>query len=137
MDEALLKSGVWPNVAVEAGADPRAVMREHGVNDMALRVAVHDMGERERALEGLVRELWRELAYATNAKVVRCKACGRTIVSMGARGVPRQFCDGACQRWANRNPGREYEHKRKNGDVEPDNFMFKLYERIAEEGVDV
>ena len=68
MDEALLKSGVWPNVAVEAGSDPRAVMREHGVNDMALRVAVHDMGERERALEELVRDMLGEH--------MRCCDCG-------------------------------------------------------------
>ena len=85
----------------------------------------------------LICDMWRELVYATNAKVVRCKACGRVIVSMGARGIPRQFCDTACTKWASRNPGREHEHKRRNGDVEPDNFMWKLYERIVEEGVDV
>lgn len=30
MDEALLKSGQYPNVAIEAGTDPAEVMREHG-----------------------------------------------------------------------------------------------------------
>lgn len=31
MEEALMKSGQWPNVAVEAGSDPAQVMREYGV----------------------------------------------------------------------------------------------------------
>lgn len=31
MDEALAKSGDWPNVAIEAGSDPEQVMREYGV----------------------------------------------------------------------------------------------------------
>lgn len=31
MDEALAKSGDWPNVAIEAGSDPERVMREYGV----------------------------------------------------------------------------------------------------------
>lgn len=31
MDEAMPKSGQWPNVAIEAGSDPAQVMREHGV----------------------------------------------------------------------------------------------------------
>ena len=30
MDEAMLKSGQFPNVAIEAGTDPAEVMREHG-----------------------------------------------------------------------------------------------------------
>lgn len=31
MDEALAKSGDWPNVAVKVGSDPAQVMREYGV----------------------------------------------------------------------------------------------------------
>lgn len=31
MDEALAKSGEWPNVAIEAGSDPADVMERHGV----------------------------------------------------------------------------------------------------------
>lgn len=31
MDEALAKTGEWPNVAIEAGSDPAQVMREYGV----------------------------------------------------------------------------------------------------------
>ena len=30
MDEAMLKSGQYPNIAIEAGSDPAEVMREHG-----------------------------------------------------------------------------------------------------------
>ena len=30
MDEAMLKSGQYPNIAIEAGTDPAEVMREHG-----------------------------------------------------------------------------------------------------------
>lgn len=31
MDEALPKSGQWPNVAVKAGSDPKEVMKRYGV----------------------------------------------------------------------------------------------------------
>ena len=44
MDEALAKSGDWPNVAIEAGSDPEQVMREYGV-----RPSVFDEDEREPA----------------------------------------------------------------------------------------
>ena len=42
MDEAMLKSGQYPNVAIEAGTDPAEVMREHGRADKA------DVDSRER-----------------------------------------------------------------------------------------
>lgn len=32
MDEALAKSGEWPNVAIEAGSDPAKVMERYGVS---------------------------------------------------------------------------------------------------------
>lgn len=35
MDEALRKSGDWPNVAIPAGSDPHEVMREHGAKPCA------------------------------------------------------------------------------------------------------
>lgn len=35
MDEALLKSGQFPNVAILAGTDPKEVMREHGAKPCA------------------------------------------------------------------------------------------------------
>lgn len=31
MDEALAKTGEWPNVAIEAGSDPAKVMEQYGV----------------------------------------------------------------------------------------------------------
>lgn len=31
MDEAIKKSGQWPNVAIEAGSDPTQVMDKYGV----------------------------------------------------------------------------------------------------------
>ncbi len=31
MDEALAKSGEWPNVAIPAGSDPAEVMERYGV----------------------------------------------------------------------------------------------------------
>ena len=31
MDEALAKTGEWPNVAIEAGSDPADVMERYGV----------------------------------------------------------------------------------------------------------
>ena len=45
MDEALAKSGEWPNVAIEAGSDPAQVMREYGV-----RPSVFDEPEWEPAM---------------------------------------------------------------------------------------
>lgn len=59
MDEAILKSGTWPNVAIEAGSDPKEVMRRYGVNEHTLRTACYDYGQRIKALEELVGELWR------------------------------------------------------------------------------
>ena len=44
MDEALAKSGEWPNVAIEAGSDPADVMERYGV-----RPSVFDEQEREPA----------------------------------------------------------------------------------------
>lgn len=44
MDEALAKSGEWPNVAIEAGSDPADVMERYGV-----RPSVFDGPEREPA----------------------------------------------------------------------------------------
>ena len=44
MDEALAKTGEWPNVAIPAGSDPAQVMREYGV-----RPSVFDGPEREPA----------------------------------------------------------------------------------------
>lgn len=35
MDEALRKSGEWPNVAIPAGSDPNEVMRKFGVKPCA------------------------------------------------------------------------------------------------------
>ena len=31
MDEAMAKSGEWPNVAIEAGSDPAQVMERYGM----------------------------------------------------------------------------------------------------------
>ena len=44
MDEALAKSGEWPNVAIPAGSDPADVMERYGV-----RPSVFDETEREPA----------------------------------------------------------------------------------------
>ena len=44
MDEALAKTGEWPNVAIEAGSDPAQVMERYGV-----RPSVFDGPEREPA----------------------------------------------------------------------------------------
>ena len=44
MDEALAKSGEWPNVAIEAGSDPTDVMERYGV-----RPGVFDEDEWEPA----------------------------------------------------------------------------------------
>lgn len=44
MDEALAKSGEWPNVAIEAGSDPEQVMERYGV-----KPGVFDGPEREPA----------------------------------------------------------------------------------------
>lgn len=45
MDEALAKSGDWPNVAIEAGSDPARVMERYGV-----RPSVFDVDEWEPAM---------------------------------------------------------------------------------------
>jgi hypothetical protein len=58
MDEALIKTGTWPNVAIEAGSDPHEVMKRYGVNEHTLRTACYDHERHIRALEELVRELW-------------------------------------------------------------------------------
>ena len=42
MDEALAKTGEWPNVAIEAGSDPADVMERYGV-----KPSVFDELERE------------------------------------------------------------------------------------------
>ena len=44
MDEALAKTGEWPNVAIEAGSDPAQVMERYG-----MRPSVLDGPEREPA----------------------------------------------------------------------------------------
>lgn len=44
MDEALAKTGEWPNVAIEAGSDPARVMERYGV-----RPSVFDEHEWEPA----------------------------------------------------------------------------------------
>lgn len=44
MDEALAKTGEWPNVAIEAGSDPAQVMERYGV-----RPSVFDEPEWEPA----------------------------------------------------------------------------------------
>ena len=44
MDEALAKSGDWPNVAIEAGSDPAEVMERYGV-----KPSVSDVDEWEPA----------------------------------------------------------------------------------------
>lgn len=58
MDEALIKTGTWPNVAIEAGSDPHEVMKRYGVNEHTLRTACYDHEQHIKELEGLVRELW-------------------------------------------------------------------------------
>lgn len=35
MDEALAKTGEWPNVAIPAGSDPEQVMERYGVKPSA------------------------------------------------------------------------------------------------------
>ena len=44
MDEALAKTGEWPNVAIEAGSDPERVMERYGV-----KPSVFDVDEWEPA----------------------------------------------------------------------------------------
>ena len=44
MDEALAKTGEWPNVAIEAGSDPAQVMERYGV-----KPSVFDVDEWEPA----------------------------------------------------------------------------------------
>ena len=44
MDEALAKTGEWPNVAIEAGSDPQVVMERYGA-----RPSVFDADEWEPA----------------------------------------------------------------------------------------
>lgn len=34
MDEAIKKSGQWPNVAIEAGSDPEQAKRKYGVKSV-------------------------------------------------------------------------------------------------------
>ena len=60
MDEALIKTGTWPNVAIEAGSDPHEVMKRYGVNEHTLRTACYDHEQHIKALEELVRD-WRVL----------------------------------------------------------------------------
>ena len=45
MDEALAKSGEWPNVAIPAGSDPADVMERYGV-----KPSVFDVDEWEPAM---------------------------------------------------------------------------------------
>ena len=60
MDEAMKKSGEWPNVAIPAGSDPHEVMKRYGVNEHTLRTACYDHEQRIKELERLVRD-WHEL----------------------------------------------------------------------------
>ena len=57
MDEALLKSGQWPNVAVPAGTDAQEAMERHGVESPTLRTAAYRH-------ERLLRAMWRDMDVA-------------------------------------------------------------------------
>ena len=69
MDEALRKSGDWPNVAIPAGSDPHEVMKKYGVNEHTLRTACYDHEQHIRALKLLVKELWRLIDEMYRLKV--------------------------------------------------------------------
>lgn len=58
MDEPMLKSGTWPNVAIEAGSDPHEVMKKYGVNEHTLRTACYDQEQRIKELEALAKDLY-------------------------------------------------------------------------------
>lgn len=90
MDEAMLKSGVWPNVAIEAGTDPHEAMKKYGVNEHTLRTACYDYEQRIRALEELVREMWHELNYTSvraedgeNGCLKRMEEFDRRVFALG------------------------------------------------------
>ena len=57
MDEALLKSGQWPNVAIPAGTDAQEAMNRHGVESPSLRTAAYRH-------ERLLRAMWRDMDVA-------------------------------------------------------------------------
>ena len=82
----------------------------------------------------LIKDLWYELVFATKARITRCNACGRTIVAVNER-RKKMYCDAACNKWMQRNPGSNYEHVRKREPAKPDNYMWALYDRIIAMGI--
>ena len=87
--------------------------------------------KRTEELERLIEDMWSELLMATGAKEATCGACGRQVVAF-SRGEPRKYCCDACRKWASRNPG---ETRPMREDVEPDNFMWVLRDRMVELGL--
>ena len=57
MDEAMLKSGQFPNVAIPAGSDADEVMERYGVEGPTLRTAAYRH-------ERLLRAMWRDMDVA-------------------------------------------------------------------------
>jgi len=53
-----------------------------------------------------ISSLWVCLAgKLSRGRTLKCKACGKPIITTSERGNPRQYCDDACRKWAERNPG--------------------------------
>ena len=73
MDEAMLKSGQFPNVAIMAGTDPKEVMREYGQTDtkhmdngVSVQMCPNDSREK---LEADVREFFDGIRYGFETAV--------------------------------------------------------------------
>lgn len=55
----------------------------------------------------IISSLWVCLAgKLSKGRALKCKACGKPIITISERGNPRQYCDDACRKWAERNPGK-------------------------------
>ena len=52
MDEALAKTGEWPNVAIEAGSDPERVMERYGVRPSVFDEPTWEPARVERSDDG-------------------------------------------------------------------------------------
>ena len=89
MDEVLLKSGQWPNIAEPAGSDPAEVMRKYGVKPKQSTAATLGRGtcENEWAQFGKFRcsECWLQVdSISTNTTapipIKHCPNCGAKVV---------------------------------------------------------
>lgn len=87
MDEALLKSGQYPNIAIEAGSDPAEVMREHGRVDNGAEADSREKLETDIMFEYLEfpGDQNRIFAYLDRQAAITRAECKNTFVHFAER----------------------------------------------------